>query len=142
MIKLTKFYIISILVPVCLFLACIVGCKDGQRIVETKDGPAHLVTPENRIYLDSIVAGSGVIERDIMLINDGGKALTITDIHNYCSCTRAEIANKCILSGHGEKMKIFLNTDKLSLGEFIRTIDINSSGGTISIDLMGKKVNE
>ena len=140
--KLTRHYKITIVLSVILFLICIAGCKDRQRIIEPKDGPAHLVTSENRIYLDSIVAGSGIIERDILLINDGGKALTITGPHHYCSCTHAEIANKSILSGHGEKMKIFLNTDELTPGEFIRTIDVISTGGTISVDLMGKKVNK
>ena len=117
------------------------SCKDKHKIVEPKEGPAHLVVQPTELQLGSIPQGSGAIEKEVAMINDGSEDLLITNIENLCSCTTTEFVDKPIAPGHGRTLKILLDTNHLTPGEFSRTIIVHSNGGEVSIDLTGEKLN-
>lgn len=129
------------LVLLCFLSLGMTSCKDKHKIVEPKEGPAHLVVQPTELQLGSIPQGSGVIEKEVAMINDGSEDLLITNIENLCSCTTTEFVDKPIAPGHGRKLKILLDTNHLTPGEFSRTIIVHSNGGEVSIDLTGEKLN-
>ncbi len=129
------------LVLLCFLSLGMTSCKDKHKIVEPKEGPAHLVVQPTELQLGSIPQGSGVIEKEVAMINDGSEDLLITNIENLCSCTTTEFVDKPIAPGHGRKLKISLDTNHLTPGEFSRTVIVHSNGGEVSIDLTGEKLN-
>ena len=129
------------LVLLCFLSLGMTSCKDKHKIVEPKEGPAHLVVQPTELQLGSIPQGSGVIEKEVALINDGSEDLLITNIENLCSCTTTEFVDKPIAPGHGRTLKISLDTNHLTPGEFSRTVIVHSNGGEVSIDLTGEKLN-
>lgn len=129
------------LVLLCFLSLGMTSCKDKHKIVEPKEGPAHLVIQPTELQLGSIPQGSGVIEKEVAMINDGSEDLLITNIENLCSCTTTEFVDKPIAPGHGRKLKISLDTNHLTPGEFSRTVIVHSNGGEVSIDLTGEKLN-
>ena len=129
------------LVLLCFLSLGMTSCKDKHKIVEPKEGPAHLVVQPTELQLGSIPQGSGVIEKEVAIINDGSEDLLITNIENLCSCTTTEFVDKPIAPGHGRKLKISLDTNHLTPGEFSRTVIVHSNGGEVSIDLTGEKLN-
>ena len=131
----------TILVLLCFLSLGMTSCKDKHKIVEPKEGPAHLVVQPTELQLGSIPQGSGVIEKEVAMINDGSEDLLITNIENLCSCTTTEFVDKPIAPGHGRTLKILLDTNHLTPGEFSRTIIVHSNGGEVSIDLTGEKLN-
>ena len=131
----------TILVLLCFLSLGMTSCKDKHKIVEPKEGPAHLVVQPTELQLGSIPQGSGVIEKEVAIINDGSEDLLITNIENLCSCTTTEFVDKPIAPGHGRKLKISLDTNHLTPGEFSRTVIVHSNGGEVSIDLTGEKLN-
>ena len=131
----------TILVLLCFLSLGMTSCKDKHKIVEPKEGPAHLVVQPTELQLGSIPQGSGVIEKEVAMINDGSEDLLITNIENLCSCTTTEFVDKPIAPGHGRKLKISLDTNHLTPGEFSRTVIVHSNGGEVSIDLTGEKLN-
>ena len=124
-----------------LLMLCIVSCKDKHKIVEPKEGPAHLVIQPTERYVGNIPLGSGVMEFEFAMINDGSEDLLIGQIENLCSCTHAEYVEKPISPGHGRTLKIFLDTGHLTPGEFTRTVIVHSNGGEVAIDLTGNRLN-
>lgn len=131
----------TILVLLCFLSLGMTSCKDKHKIVEPKEGPAHLVVQPTELKLGSIPQGSGVIEKEVAMINDGSEDLLITNIENLCSCTTTEFVDKPIAPGHGRKLKISLDTNHLTPGEFSRTVIVHSNGGEVNIDLLGEKLN-
>ena len=131
----------TILVLLCFLSLGMTSCKDKHKIVEPKEGPAHLVVQPTELQLGSIPQGSGVIEKEVAMINDGSEDLFITNIENLCSCTKTEFVDKPIAPGHGRTLKISLDTNHLTPGEFSRTVIVHSNGGEVSIDLTGEKLN-
>ena len=131
----------TILVLLCFLSLGMTSCKDKHKIVEPKEGPAHLVVQPTELQLGSIPQGSGVIEKEVAMINDGSEDLFITNIENLCSCTKTEFVDKPIAPGHGRTLKISLDTNHLTPGEFSRTVIVHSNGGKVSIDLLGEKLN-
>ena len=129
------------LVLLCFLSLGMTSCKDKHKIVEPKEGPAHLVVQPTELQLGSIPQGSGVIEKEVAMINDGSEDLLITNIENLCSCTTTEFVDKPIAPGHGSKLKISLDTNHLTPGEFSRTVIVHSNGGEVNIDLLGEKLN-
>lgn len=129
------------LVLLCFLSLGMTSCKDKHKIVEPKEGPAHLVVQPTELQLGSIPQGSGVIEKEVAMINDGSEDLFITNIENLCSCTTTEFVDKPIAPGHGRTLKISLDTNHLTPGEFSRTVIVHSNGGEVSIDLTGEKLN-
>lgn len=129
------------LVLLCFLSLGMTSCKDKHKIVEPKEGPAHLVVQPTELHLGSIPQGSGVIEKEVAMINDGSEDLLITNIENLCSCTTTEFVDKPIAPGHGRTLKISLDTNHLTPGEFSRTVIVHSNGGEVSIDLTGEKLN-
>ena len=129
------------LVLLCFLSLGMTSCKDKHKIVEPKEGPAHLVVQPTELQLGSIPQGSGVIEKEVAMINDGSEDLLITNIENLCSCTKTEFVDKPIAPGHGRTLKISLDTNHLTPGEFSRTVIVHSNGGEVSIDLTGEKLN-
>lgn len=129
------------LVLLCFLSLGMTSCKDKHKIVEPKEGPAHLVVQPTELQLGSIPQGSGVIEKEVAMINDGSEDLLITNIENLCSCTTTEFVDKPVAPGHGRKLKISLDTNHLTPGEFSRTVIVHSNGGEVSIDLTGEKLN-
>lgn len=129
------------LVLLCFLSLGMTSCKDKHKIVEPKEGPAHLVVQPTELQLGSIPQGSGVMEKEVAMINDGSEDLLITNIENLCSCTTTEFVDKPIAPGHGRKLKISLDTNHLTPGEFSRTVIVHSNGGEVSIDLTGEKLN-
>lgn len=129
------------LVLLCFLSLGMTSCKDKHKIVEPKEGPAHLVVQPTELQLGSIPQGSGVIEKEVAMINDGSEDLLITNIENLCSCTTTEFVDKPIAPGHGRTFKISLDTNHLTPGEFSRTVIVHSNGGEVSIDLTGEKLN-
>ncbi len=129
------------LVLLCFLSLGMTSCKDKHKIVEPKEGPAHLVVQPTELQLGSIPQGSGVIEKEVAIINDGSEDLLITNIENLCSCTTTEFVDKPIAPGHGRTLKISLDTNHLTPGEFSRTVIVHSNGGEVSIDLTGEKLN-
>ena len=129
------------LVLLCFLSLGMTSCKDKHKIVEPKEGPAHLVVQPTELQLGSIPQGSGVIEKEVAMINDGSEDLLITNIENLCSCTTTEFVDKPIAPGHGRTLKISLDTNLLTPGEFSRTVIVHSNGGEVSIDLTGEKLN-
>ena len=129
------------LVLLCFLSLGMTSCKDKHKIVEPKEGPAHLVVQPAELQLGSIPQGSGVIEKEVAMINDGSEDLLITNIENLCSCTTTEFVDKPIAPGHGRTLKISLDTNHLTPGEFSRTVIVHSNGGEVSIDLTGEKLN-
>lgn len=117
------------------------GCKDNHKIVEPKEGPAHLIVQPGGVRIGAVPSGCGVIEKEVAMINDGSEDLHITSIENLCSCTKTEYADKPIAPGHGRKLKIYLDTNHLTPGAFSRTVIIHSNGGEVAIDLTGEKLN-
>ena len=117
------------------------GCKDNHKVVEPKEGPAHLIVQPTRLNIGTVPQGSGIIEKEVAMINEGSEDLTITSIENLCSCTKTEYADKPIDPGHGRTLRIFLDTNHLTPGEFSRTVIIHSNGGEVAIDLTGVKLN-
>ena len=75
------------------------------------------------------------------MINDGSEDLIITSVENLCECTKTEYVDKPIVPGHGRTLKISLDTNHLTPGEFCRTVVIHSNGGDVTIDLTGEKMN-
>lgn len=114
------------------------SCKDKGRIVEPKDGPAHLLIRERVINLGNISRDRGVMKQEVLLINDGSETLEISSFENLCHCTHTESDTKSIRPGHGAKMTIYLNTPDLTPGDFYRTVIVHSNGGDVSVDLKGK----
>lgn len=131
----------TILVLLCFLSLGMTSCKDKHKIVEPKEGPAHLVVQPTELQLGSIPQGSGVMEKEVAMINDGSEDLLITNIENLCSCTTTEFVDKPIAPGHGRTLKISLDTNHLTPGEFSRTVIVHSNGGEVSIDLTGEKLN-
>ncbi len=129
------------LVLLCFLSLGMTSCKDKHKIVEPKEGPAHLVVQPTELQLGSIPQGSGVMEKEVAMINDGSEDLLITNIENLCSCTTTEFVDKPIAPGHGRTLKISLDTNHLTPGEFSRTVIVHSNGGEVSIDLTGEKLN-
>ena len=129
------------LVLLCFLSLGMTSCKDKHKIVEPKEGPAHLVAQPTELQLGSIPQGSGVMEKEVAMINDGSEDLLITNIENLCSCTTTEFVDKPIAPGHGRTLKISLDTNHLTPGEFSRTVIVHSNGGEVSIDLTGEKLN-
>ena len=129
------------LVLLCFLSLGMTSCKDKHKIVEPKEGPAHLVVQPTELQLGSIPQGSGVIEKEVAMINDGSEDLLITNIENLCSCTTTEFVDKPIAPGHGRTLKISLDTNHLTPGEFSRTVIVHSNGGEVSIDLTGEKLH-
>ena len=110
------------LILLCFLSLGMTSCKDKHKIVEPKEGPAHLVVQPTELQLGSIPQGSGVIEKEVAMINDGSEDLLITNIENLCSCTTTEFVDKPIAPGHGRTLKISLDTNHLTPGEFSRTV--------------------
>ena len=129
------------LVLLCFLSLGMTSCKDKHKIVEPKEGPAHLVVQPTELQLGSIPQGSGVMEKEVAMINDGSEDLLITNIENLCSCTTTEFVDKPIAPGHCRTLKISLDTNHLTPGEFSRTVIVQSNGGEVSIDLTGEKLN-
>ena len=129
------------LILLCFLSLGMTSCKDKHKIVEPKEGPAHLVVQPTELQLGSIPQGSGVIEKEVAMINDGSEDLLITNIENLFSCTTTEFVDKPIAPGHGRTLKISLDTNHLTPGEFSRTVIVHSNGGEVSIDLTGEKLN-
>lgn len=125
-----------------LLLAGLSGCKDKGRIVEPKEGPAHLVVPQQEWLLGVIRSNDGVIQRDVLLVNDGSENLVIDSVENLCHCTHAEYPDHPIRPGHGGRLKVFLDTNALTPGEFSRTVIVHSNGGEVAIDFTGEKLNQ
>lgn len=125
----------------CFLFLGMTSCKDKHKIVEPKEGPAHLVVQPTELQLGSIPQGSRVIEKEVAMINDGSEDLLITNIENLCSCTKTEFVDKPIAPGHGRTLKISLDTNHLTPGEFSRTVIVHSNGGKVCIDLLGEKLN-
>lgn len=126
----------SLLGALLLFVA-MVGCKDGKRIVEPKEGPAHLVIPQKAYDFGPLSFDAGVVEHEFMIVNDGSEDLAVTDAYNSCSCTTTEIPDHPIRPGHGAKVKVYLDVSHLTRGDFIRFVTINSNGGSVEIELSG-----
>lgn len=123
-----------------LLALTLTGCKDKHRIVEPKEGPAHLVIEPTEWQVGSVSLQSGIVEKEFAMINDGSEDLVIKEVENLCSCTRTEFVDKPIVPGHGRTLKVFLDTSHLTPGEFLRTIVVHSNGGDIAIDLTGERV--
>ena len=117
------------------------GCKDNHKIVEPKEGPAHLIVRPAGLNIGVVPQGSGIIEKEVAMINEGSEDLLITNVENLCSCTKTEYADKPISPGHGRTLRIFLDTNHLTPGGFSRTVIIHSNGGEVAIDMTGQKVN-
>lgn len=137
--KRTKLLLIAIGLSL-LFLG-FTGCKDNGRIVEPKEGPAHLVIPKQVWELGKVYAGDGIIQSDVLMINDGNEPLEIKGVESSCPCIRAEYSGKPIKPGHGARLKVFLNTNVISPGDFGRSVIVLSNGGTVEINFMGKRMN-
>lgn len=129
------------ILSVCVVLAGLMGCKDKGRIVEPKEGPAHLVIPQQNWELGDHSIKEGVIQQDVLLINDGSEPLIITDVENLCHCTRTEFPDHPIRPGHGGRLKVFLDMTQISAGDYTRTVIVNSNGGSIAIDFSGVRTN-
>ena len=130
---------------VCLMAAVLFGlsgCKDKGRIVEPKEGPAHLVVKPQEIFLGVVNSSDDVIQKDILLINEGSENLVISDVENLCHCTHAEFPDRPIRPGHGERLKVYLNVNALPPGQFSRTVIVHSNGGEVAIDFTGEKLNQ
>lgn len=131
----------AILVLLCFLFLGMTSCKDKHKIVEPKEGPAHLVLQPTELQLGSIPQGSGVIEMEVAMINDGSEDLLITNVENLCSCTKTEFVDKPIVPGHGRTLKIWLDTNHLTPGKFSRIVIVHSNGGEVNIELTGEKLN-
>lgn len=140
MMKPFHFNIYAVALLLC-FSVVMTACKDTHKVVEPKEGPAHLMIQPAEWKAGYIPQGSGVIEKEFAMINDGSEDLVITKIENLCSCTTTEFVDKPIVPGHGRALKIKLDTNHLTPGEFSRTVIVNSNGGQIVIDITGVKNN-
>ena len=129
-------YVIPVLL--CFMLLGMTSCKDKHKIVEPKEGPAHLIVQPTELKL-GVIHGNGLIEKEVAMINDGSEDLLITSVENLCSCTKTEYVDKPIAPGHGRTLKILFNTNHLTPGEFSRTVIIHSNAGNVAIDLTGQK---
>lgn len=120
-----------------LFFPLLAGCKDKERVVDPKDGPAHMTMTEKEYDFGRIKSYMNILTHDFFFVNDGSEKLVITDIHNYCHCTHAEYPKEPIKPGHGGKIKVMLNVRDLSQGFFSRTIKITTNRNTESIFVKG-----
>lgn len=123
----------------CLLAIGMTGCKDKGRIVEPKEGPAHLVIPQPVWELGSVSLEEGMIQRDVLMINDGSEPLVIDSVEPFCSCIRAEYPERPIRPGHGGRLKVFLNISAVPSGEFVRSVMVHSNGGSVEVALTGNR---
>lgn len=137
--KLRRYSGFCMLLTLCLLSLVMTGCKDKGRIVEPKEGPAHLDIPQPVWELGQVFPQNGEIRRDVLLVNDGGEPLEITGVEPLCECIRAEYPDYAIRPGHGGRLKVFLDINQISSGPFSRSIIVNSNGGSVAVDLNGIK---
>lgn len=122
-------------------LLALTGCKDTHRIVEPKDGPAHLVVQPTEWNVGRVTPASGTLVREFAMINDGSEDLVIKSVENMCSCTHTEYVEKPVAPGHGRALKVSFDTGHLSRGEFLREIVVHTNGGDVVISLRGNMDN-
>lgn len=137
-----RFSLRVIVIGVSLLAAVVLaGCKDKGRIVEPKEGPAHLVIPQQEWYLGNVPIDAGIIQRDVLMINDGSEPLVVDTVEALCHCIRAEYPDHPIRPGHGGRLRVFLNVNELTAGEFCRSVIVNSNGGAVTVDFTGTRMN-
>ena len=124
-----------------LLMLSFTACHDKGRVVEPKGGPAHLMLLEPDCNFGIVTERSGIVEKEVPLINDGGETLVIKDIRPSCHCTTVECSQEPIEPGHYTPLKIRLNMADLSTGEFVREIEIIPESGSITtLRLTGEKI--
>ncbi len=136
-----KYSIYFVFALFCVVLLGITACKGKNRVVDPKDGPAHLVVDNKTLQVGTIPT-SAIVEREVFLINDGSEDLVINNIENLCHCTHAECDEMTISPGCRTRMKIYLNPSDFTRGQqFTRTIIVHSNGGNGVIDINGNIAN-
>lgn len=131
-----RHYLILLFLGLLLF-----SCQDKGRIVTPKPGPARLSIPQQTWNVGSIRHDRGVMQFDVLMVNEGSEDLTITEVENLCHCTHAEYADRPIVPGHGARLTIYLNTGSLGYGQFSRTVIVHSNGGDVPIDINGNRID-
>ena len=139
MTKQKSFRRVGLLLTGCLLAIVVAGCKDKGRIVEPKEGPAHLLIPQQEWNLGTVSLEDGTIQRDVLMINEGSEPLVIDSVEPFCVCIRAEYPERPIRPGHGGRLKVFLNIGAVPSGEFVRSVMVHSNGGSVEVALTGER---
>jgi len=128
------------LLIICLLLS-LTACHDKGRVVEPKPGPAHLMLLKTEYNFGIVTDKQATVVREIPLINDGSEPLTITDVQTSCHCLSAEVSPEPIAPGHYTQLKATLVVSDVSVGDYMRTIDLKTSDGNVTtITVTGSKI--
>ena len=124
-----------------LLLSLLVACQDKGRIVEPKDGPAHVLIENNEFNFGVVKDTDGILERQFLIVNDGGESLVIDSVDVGCHCTQVDFPKHSIKPGHGAAFTVKLDVRSLSQGSFSRTIDIYpKDGDMVVVFVVGDKI--
>lgn len=123
-------------------LLVLTGCKDKGRLVEPKEGPAHLLVEDNEFNFGIVKDADGILEKEFTVLNDGSEPLVISSVQPHCHCTEVDFPQKPIKPGHGVRVKVRLDVSSLSTGVFSRTIDFypNGGAGKATVYVKGEKI--
>ena len=99
-------------------------CKNDGRIIEPKDGDAHIVLMECEYDFGEVSDKEGMVEHEFVIANDGGKAFVLLSAKPHCDCTTVDFKQELVEPGYGTTVKVKLDVKSLSSGEFMRTVDL------------------
>lgn len=121
-----------------LLALLLAACQDKGRVVEPKDGPAHLALAEHEYDYGLVKNRTDVLTHEFRFVNDGSEKLVITDVNPLCHCLKVDYSKEPIKPGHAGMIKVMLNVADLTTGFFSRSVDISTNRNHERISVKGK----